>query len=55
VLELGPGTGVFTAALLRRGNPAAQVAVIEASKSFAAALGLRIWSSAVCHWLQQRR
>lgn len=54
-LELGPGTGVFKAALLRRGIPAAQVAVIEASESFAGALALRIWSSAVCHWLQQRR
>jgi phosphatidylethanolamine/phosphatidyl-N-methylethanolamine N-methyltransferase len=49
VIELGPGTGVFTAALLRRGIPAAQVAVIEASESFAAALALRFPQVAVIH------
>lgn len=49
VLELGPGTGVFTAALLRRGIPAAQVAVIEAGESFAAALALRFPQVAVIH------
>ncbi len=49
VIELGPGTGVFTAALLRRGIPAAQVAIIEASESFAAALALRFPQVAVIH------
>ena len=49
VIELGPGTGVFTAALLRREIPAAQVAVIEASESFAAALALRFPQVAVIH------
>lgn len=49
VLELGPGTGVFTAALLRRGIPAAQVAVIEASESFAAALALQFPDVEVIH------
>lgn len=49
VIELGAGTGVFTAALLRRGIPAAQVAVIEASESFAAALALRFPQVAVIH------
>ncbi|MDR7124002.1 methyltransferase domain-containing protein [Pseudotabrizicola sp. 4114] len=49
VIELGPGTGVFTVALLRRGIPAAQVAVIEASESFATALALRFPRVAVIH------
>lgn len=49
VIELCPGTGVFTAALLRRGIPAAQVAAIEASESFAAALALRFPQVAVIH------
>lgn len=49
VLELGPGTGVFTAPLLRRGIPAAQVAVIEASESFAAALALEYPQVTVIH------
>jgi phosphatidylethanolamine/phosphatidyl-N-methylethanolamine N-methyltransferase len=49
VIELGPGTGVFTEALLRRGVPAAQVGVIEASESFAAALSLRFPQVAVIH------
>lgn len=49
VVELGPGTGVFTAALLRRGIPPAQIAVIEASESFAAALARRFPQVAVIH------
>jgi phospholipid N-methyltransferase len=49
VIELGPGTGVFTAALLRCGIPAAQIAAIEASESFAAALALRFPQVAVIH------
>lgn len=38
VIELGPGTGVFTGALLNRGIAADQITAIEASKRFAAAL-----------------
>ncbi|MBB5516089.1 phospholipid N-methyltransferase [Rubricella aquisinus] len=38
VIELGPGTGVFTKALLRRGIPAPQIAAIEASNGFTTAL-----------------
>lgn len=49
LIELGPGTGVFTAALLQRQIRAAQVAVIEASESFAAALTLRFPQVAVIH------
>lgn len=49
VVELGPGTGVFTAALLQRGIPPAQVAVIEASESFAADLARRFRQVVVTH------
>jgi phospholipid N-methyltransferase len=49
VIELGPGTGVFTVALLRRGVSAAHVAVVEANESFAAALTLRFPQVAVIH------
>lgn len=35
VLELGPGTGVFTRALLARGVPAPNITLIEASPEFA--------------------
>ena len=38
VIELGPGTGVFTRALLRGGVPAHRLAVIEADPILAAAL-----------------
>ena len=41
VIELGPGTGVFTAALLRLGIAPDQIAAIEASPSFATALAQR--------------
>ncbi len=41
VLELGPGTGVFTAALLSRGLAASDIAAVEVSDSFAAALAER--------------
>ncbi len=41
VIELGPGTGVFTDAILGRGLPPGEVAVIEASSGFAAALAIR--------------
>lgn len=38
VIELGPGTGVFTRALVARGIPADRIAAIEASAGFAAHL-----------------
>ncbi len=41
VLELGPGTGVFTAALLERGLPPERLTLIEYDKVFAAALRAR--------------
>jgi phospholipid N-methyltransferase len=47
VVELGPGTGVFTAALLRRGIAPAQVAVIEAGEHFATNLTRRFPQVAV--------
>ena len=40
VLELGPGTGVFTKALLQRGIPEEKLVLVEKSKSFAHALQL---------------
>ncbi|WP_209427637.1 methyltransferase domain-containing protein [Pararhodobacter sp. SW119] len=49
MVELGPGTGVFTAALLRRGVSPAHVAVIEASENFAAAMARRFPQVAVIH------
>jgi phosphatidylethanolamine/phosphatidyl-N-methylethanolamine N-methyltransferase len=42
VLELGPGTGVFTTALLARGIPASRIAAVEASGGFATALARRL-------------
>jgi phospholipid N-methyltransferase len=41
VIELGPGTGVFTRALIARGVPARQLALIEADPAFADALARR--------------
>lgn len=41
VLELGPGTGVFTQALLARGIPEERLALVEADHRFAALLSLR--------------
>jgi phosphatidylethanolamine/phosphatidyl-N-methylethanolamine N-methyltransferase len=41
VIELGPGTGVFTRALLARGVPAHRLALIEADPVFARALTRR--------------
>lgn len=40
ILELGPGTGVFTAALLSRSIPPERIAAIEASEGFAAAMAV---------------
>jgi phospholipid N-methyltransferase len=41
VVELGPGTGVFTHALLARGVPPSQVTVVEANPEFADLLHAR--------------
>ena len=41
VIELGPGTGVFTRALLARGVPTHRLALIEADPVFASALAQR--------------
>lgn len=41
VLELGPGTGVFTQALLARGIPEERLVLVEADPRFAALLSLR--------------
>jgi phosphatidylethanolamine/phosphatidyl-N-methylethanolamine N-methyltransferase len=41
VIELGPGTGALTRALLARGVPAHRLALIEADPHFAAALAQR--------------
>ncbi len=41
VIELGPGTGVFTRALLKRGVPQHRLALIEADPEFAGKLSRR--------------
>ncbi|MDR3515373.1 MAG: methyltransferase domain-containing protein [Azospirillaceae bacterium] len=41
VLELGPGTGVFTRALLKRGIPESELTLIEYDEDFARMLRLR--------------
>lgn len=41
VIELGPGTGVFTEALLRRGVPEDRIALVEIGEEFARALRQR--------------
>ena len=41
IIELGPGTGVFTRALLGKGVPAQRLALIEADPILAAALARR--------------
>lgn len=41
VLELGPGTGAFTRALLARGVAEEQLVLIEADRRFATLLGVR--------------
>jgi phospholipid N-methyltransferase len=40
VIELGPGSGVFTRALLERGIPQARLALVEQSEAFAGRLTL---------------
>lgn len=49
VVELGPGTGVFTSALLRRGIPPVQITAIEARERFTAELERRFPEVAVIH------
>jgi phospholipid N-methyltransferase len=41
VIELGPGTGVFTEALLERGVPEHRIALVELGEEFAASLRRR--------------
>ena len=41
VLELGPGTGVFTKAIIERGIPQANVILVELNQAFAALLRQR--------------
>src|SRR3546814_7721642 len=41
VIELGPGTGVFTRALLARGVPREDLVLVEAGADFARSLQLR--------------
>ncbi|MDF3832574.1 rRNA adenine N-6-methyltransferase family protein [Cupriavidus basilensis] len=41
VIELGPGTGAFTRALLARGVPQHQLALVESDPAFADSLGER--------------
>ncbi len=47
VIELGPGTGVFTRALLSRGVPAHRLALVEADPKFAGKLARRFPHSRV--------
>lgn len=47
VIELGPGTGVFTAALLKNGIAANKIAVIERGKTFAENLKVKLPSVTV--------
>lgn len=49
VIELGPGTGVFTRALLARHIPAERITAIEVSGGFASALALRFPGVWVVH------
>lgn len=47
VIELGPGTGVFTAALMERGVPEERLALIEHGFAFARLLQLRLPAATV--------
>lgn len=49
VLELGPGTGVFTRALMERGVLPEQIAAIEASEGFAITLAGQLSRVTVIH------
>jgi phosphatidylethanolamine/phosphatidyl-N-methylethanolamine N-methyltransferase len=54
VIELGPGTGVFTRALLARGVPERQLALIEYSSDFARVLQFRFPQATVL-WMDASR
>jgi phospholipid N-methyltransferase len=47
VVELGPGTGVFTRALLERGVPPSRLTLVEANRAFAELLDTRFVDSHV--------
>lgn len=49
VLELGPGTGAFTRALMERGVLPEQIAAIEASEGFAVTLAAQLSRVTVIH------
>lgn len=54
VVELGPGTGVFTRALIRRGIPERDLVLIEAGTDFAATLTAR-YPAARMHCMDARQ
>lgn len=54
VIELGPGTGVFTEALLRRGVPEDRLALIEHGSDFARRLQFR-FPTATVRWMDASR
>lgn len=54
VIELGPGTGVFTRALLDRGVPERELALIEAGSEFAVMLETRFPEARVL-WMDASR
>lgn len=49
VVELGPGTGVFTERLLALGVPCARLAAVEASHAFVSLLAERYPDLTICH------
>ncbi|ASW05432.1 class I SAM-dependent methyltransferase [Rhizobium sp. 11515TR] len=49
ILELGPGTGVFTRALLARGIPESALTLVEFGEEFAVRLRLRFPEARVVH------
>jgi phosphatidylethanolamine/phosphatidyl-N-methylethanolamine N-methyltransferase len=49
VVELGPGTGVFTRAMLARGLPEASLVLVERDAEFARRLRLRYPQATVLH------
>jgi phospholipid N-methyltransferase len=54
VIELGPGTGVFTQALIERGVPERRLALIEAGPDFATLLDVR-FPDARIFWMDASR
>lgn len=49
VIELGPGTGVFSRRLIERGVPESGLILVESGETFAAELALRFPSATVLH------